>query len=119
MAKEKANSAKPAGEVTRAAQAATDAKMKEANAAAKKATEAKAAAHKQKEDALKARKIKIVAEKNPKREGSASHGRFAIYKNGMTVGQYLAACESAKHSTRAARSDIAWDQEHGFIQLSD
>jgi hypothetical protein len=103
----------------RAAQAATDEKTKTANEAAKKAAAAKAEISKAKRAAQDAKKIKIKVEKNPKRESSASHARFAIYKNGMTVGQYLAACEAAKHNTRAARSDISWDQEHGYIELTD
>lgn len=54
-----------------------------------------------------AAKIKILTEKgaNPKR-GTAAE-RFALYKNGMTVDEYIAA--------GGKRADVNWDVAQGFI----
>jgi hypothetical protein len=98
--------AKPASvNPTRAAQAA-------AEKPAKAAKEPKA-------DPVLNKKIKVITDKgaNPKRVGSASHARFAKYKDGMTVSAYLESCGA--ENRRAARADIAWDSEHKFIELAD
>ena len=81
----------------------------------KPAKEAKAP----KVDPILAKKVHIVTDKgaNPKRVGTASHARFAKYKNGMTVSAYLEAC--GEDNRRAARADINWDSEHKFIELKD
>lgn len=63
------------------------------------------------------KKIVLLADKNPKREGSASHTRFAIYKAGMTVAAYVEACVKAGSKRRAARADIDWDTKHKFIEV--
>lgn len=52
-------------------------------------------------------KIKILAAENPKR-GTAAE-RFALYKNGMTIGDYVAA--------GGKRADINWDVKMGFIEV--
>lgn len=54
-------------------------------------------------------KIKLLVKENPKREGTGAYERFAIYKNGMTVAQYLAA--------GGKRSSLKYDTEHGFIEI--
>lgn len=54
--------------------------------------------------------ITVNAKENPKRKGSRCHGEFALYKNGMTVGQYLKAGGS--------RAGIRWDVDHGFISVA-
>lgn len=54
-------------------------------------------------------KIKILAEANPKREGSKSRERFAFYKNGQTVGQFIQA--------GGTTADVRYDVEHKYIQL--
>jgi hypothetical protein len=46
-------------------------------------------------------------ENNPKRPSSVSHARFAQYKNGMTIGDALAA--------GVLSADISWDVSHKFI----
>lgn len=51
--------------------------------------------------------IRLVAETNPKRGKSAE--RFAIYRDGMTVAEFLA--------EGGLRADLAWDAEHGYISL--
>lgn len=54
--------------------------------------------------------ITLTVEKNPKREGSASHGRFALYQNGMTVEAALAAGVKAE--------DLRWDLGRRYITIS-
>lgn len=54
---------------------------------------------------------------NPKKPGTASAERFALYKPGMTVGAYVDACIRAGHSRRNATADIAWDSERQFIAV--
>jgi hypothetical protein len=49
----------------------------------------------------------IVA--NPKKPNTLAHERFALYKRGMTVGQYLAA--------GGTRADLRWDARHKFIEI--
>lgn len=55
-------------------------------------------------------KIKILSDGNPKRKGSASYERFALYKNGMTVGKFL------EKGGRTA--DLKWDVSKGFISVT-
>lgn len=100
--------AKNAPNPTRAAQAATP-------AAEKKAVVTKTPVV----DAILAKKVHLITEKgaNPKRVGTASHVRFAKYKEGMTVAAYLEAC--GEDNRRAARADINWDSDHKFIELKD
>jgi len=50
----------------------------------------------------------IVA--NPKRPGSACHGRYNLYTEGMTVSTYL--------SLGGTLADIRWDAKQGFITLT-
>lgn len=54
---------------------------------------------------------------NPKKPGAKAHARFALYKEGMTVGEYQLACKGAGFSVRNATADIAWDVKHGFIKI--
>lgn len=55
--------------------------------------------------------ITVLAESNPKRKNSLSFARFELYKDGMTVADYL---------EQGGRSgDINHDVEMGFISLSE
>jgi hypothetical protein len=54
-------------------------------------------------------KIKVLVEANPKREGSESYKRFALYKDGMTVEEAL--------TKGLTRPDLAWDTKHQFISI--
>lgn len=54
-------------------------------------------------------KITLLVTKNPKKAGSKAHARYALYKNGMTVSQFLAAGGS--------RKDLTWDVEHKHIEI--
>lgn len=53
--------------------------------------------------------ITLVIDKNPKREGSDAQYRFGLYRNGMTVRDYL--------NAGGTRDDLRWDAAHGFIQI--
>jgi hypothetical protein len=54
--------------------------------------------------------IKVLAEKNPKRAGSATAGRFELYENGMTVEAALAA--------GITTADLDYDNKKGFISIT-
>lgn len=49
---------------------------------------------------------------NPKRPGTVAWANFNLYVDGMTVSAYL-----ASHDRRRARTDLAWDIQHGFVRL--
>lgn len=53
--------------------------------------------------------IKILVEANPKREGSKSRERFAIYRNGMTIAQFI--------EKGGLMADVRYDEDHKFIEL--
>jgi hypothetical protein len=53
--------------------------------------------------------ITLLADKNPKREGSAAHARFELYKTGQTVAEALAA--------GLTTSGFHYDTSHGFISI--
>lgn len=67
----------------------------------------KGAAQKEAMAANRARRITILAEGNPKK-GSAAV-RYALYKNGMTVGKYI--------ELGGQLRDVTWDAKMGFIQV--
>ena len=52
-------------------------------------------------------KITVVAKENPKRAKAAE--RFALYKNGMTIGEYVKA--------GGTMADIRWDVKQNFISV--
>ena len=58
-------------------------------------------------------KITILTEdkKNPKREGTAAHARFALYRDGMTVAEFIKA--------GGTRADLAWDSaaSRGLVKI--
>jgi hypothetical protein len=53
--------------------------------------------------------VKILADKNPKRPGSATHARFELYKNGMTVKEAIDA--------GIPPGDLDYDNTHEFIKI--
>lgn len=55
------------------------------------------------------RKIVHVSPTNPKKQGSASYDRFALYRVGMTVDEFVRAGGTI--------ADVKWDAERGFIKL--
>lgn len=63
------------------------------------------------------RTITVVAEKNPKAKGSKSERRFALYRTGMTVGEYITAASKLGGGRRKAVRDLTWDSTHDFIKI--
>lgn len=58
-------------------------------------------------------RITVLVAENPKRAGSAAHVRFATYRPGMTVADYVAAVGDR----RKALQDLGWDVAHGFVKV--
>ena len=54
--------------------------------------------------------ITLLVKGNPKREGSKAHGRYAHYKDGMTITAFVKA--------GGQRVDIKWDLDHGHIAVA-
>lgn len=61
-----------------------------------------------------ATKIKVVAPKNPSREGSIRAKAFSLYKTGMTVGEYAALVKPLKKS---GKKYVARNYAHGEIEF--
>lgn len=57
------------------------------------------------------RKIAWVSEKNPKKPGSAAHAKFALYRVGMTIDEFV--------SAGGTLADVKWDTERSFVKLED
>lgn len=55
--------------------------------------------------------ITLLVDKNPKRPTAASYALFELYRNGMTVGEFL--------SIGGTRAAISWDRTHGFIRTDE
>lgn len=64
--------------------------------------------------------ITVAVEENPKRKNTKAHARFKLYKDEMTVAEYVSAVEKKQpgHKRRGAMADLNWDQKHGFITIS-
>lgn len=60
-------------------------------------------------------KITEVRKENPKRKSAA--GRFALYEEGMTVGDYIKKSNEAGNTKALAMADIRWDHVAGFITV--
>ena len=54
-------------------------------------------------------KITVLVSENPKREGTAAHEMFKLYKKSATVASFLAA--------GGTRSCLAWDEAREFISI--
>lgn len=52
-------------------------------------------------------KITVLVKENPKRAGAAA--RFALYKNGITIAEYVAA--------GGTLADVRWDVKQDFISV--
>jgi hypothetical protein len=83
------------------------------NADASVANGAKDATKKKKDVSTYAKSatIHILCKENPKRSGTKAFGRFALYREGMTIQEY---CDASGH-----RGDIPWDCSRGFISITD
>lgn len=63
-------------------------------------------------------KIKLLQPTNPKRGASAK--RYACYRDGMTVKEYLDACEKVQpdEPRHRWRADLAWDMKRKYIEVA-
>ena len=57
----------------------------------------------------------LATDKNPK--GGKAEGRFALYRDGQTVAEYVAASVKAGNPKALARNDVRWDLVAGFISV--
>jgi hypothetical protein len=55
---------------------------------------------------------------NPKRPSGASHARFNLHKNGITVAEYVQRSVEAGNKASLAHDDLRWDAQHGFIEVA-
>ncbi len=63
--------------------------------------------------------IKVVADSNPKRNGSKSRFRFACYRDGMSVAEYRQAVGRERGDYEAGKCtlDLRWDSERHYIRI--
>lgn len=64
--------------------------------------------------------ITLVAETNPKRDGSLAHARFALYSTKKTVGEFLDAAHELEPNKPRWKfiQDLHWDVRHGYITVA-
>jgi hypothetical protein len=55
---------------------------------------------------------------NPKQQGSKARIRFGLYRDRMTIADYIRECETVGES-HIALFDITYDLNHRFIELAD
>jgi uncharacterized Rmd1/YagE family protein len=60
-------------------------------------------------------KILIPASQNPKKRHSQI--RYALYEDGMTVGEYIDKSNKAGNPKSLAANDVRWDYSKGFINV--
>lgn len=99
--------AAPAAAPAKTTKAAAKAAPAPAKKAAKTAAPAETGGRGRQPNVSGSAKIKVLSAENPKR-GTAAE-RFALYKNGMTVDEYIAA--------GGKRADVNWDVSKGFIEV--
>jgi hypothetical protein len=100
------------GTVTNAAEAATNEIVQETNEVPPNPATAEHAATKETpKNRVKSdeRVITLKTTENPKRAGTSAHGRFGLYRTGMTVNEFIAA--------GGLRADIVFDSKHDYIAL--
>jgi hypothetical protein len=85
--------------------------------AAKKKAPAKKAAPPARAKYSDTAKIKLLVKENPRREGTEAHARFAKFKDGMTVGDFIKACE--RHPNWNARGTILASVKRGQISVKE
>lgn len=57
--------------------------------------------------------IVVLADKNPKKFPSAGYDRFAVYRTGMTVREYM----DDRRVGKFAAADLRWDLDRKFIKV--
>lgn len=65
-------------------------------------------------------KITVLADKNPKKAGSAAAAIFEFYKTGQTVGDFFAATAEFHFKDKkrpGTYADITYDVGHGYIKV--
>jgi hypothetical protein len=67
--------------------------------------------------ALSAR-IAVQTDGNPKKPGTASYDRFALYYGAATVENYIAAVVAGGATSAKARADLRWDVARGFVTIA-
>ena len=60
--------------------------------------------------------ITVLAKTNPKSQGAAT--RFALYRTGMLVEDYITAVVQHGQSKAQAKADVRWDVTAGFITVA-
>jgi hypothetical protein len=61
-------------------------------------------------------RIRVLVDQNPKR--GTARLRFALYRTGMSVGEYLdAAAEAYPRLAYRAMGDLSWDAGQGWIAV--
>ena len=64
------------------------------------------------------RVITVLAKENPKRAGTVANTRFALYKNGMVVEDFVALCAKKIGDDRAkSMRDLNWNMGMGYIKV--
>ena len=61
--------------------------------------------------------IAVQTGANPKKPGTASHERFALYYTAETVADYIAAVVASGATRAKARADLRWDETRGFVTI--
>src|SRR5215475_10099143 len=54
---------------------------------------------------------------NPKRPGTAAHALYALYKDGMSVADYVKAVKAGPARRDQAYVALRWDVDKGFITV--
>ena len=62
------------------------------------------------------RKIKVLVSENPKR--GKSRDRFALYRNGISVADYVARSVKAGNPATLAKADLRWDVAKKLIAVA-
>lgn len=68
--------------------------------------------------AFKMNAVITVVKESAKQNGSDAAVRYKLYAKGITVEQYVAACEKKGFKARTALSDVIWDSDRGFITVA-
>lgn len=62
--------------------------------------------------------ISYLVSPNPRKPGTKSAAKFALFEVGMSVAQVEAKFVEARFGKGKARNQLRWDIEHGYVALS-
>lgn len=68
---------------------------------------------------VRQKRIRLLVTENPKRPGSKCHARYLLYRDGMTLGEYIEAVEALGRTSWSAWMDIYCDRDRGFIEIQE